>query len=91
MRVDWSKLLGDIAYLLGEPDPVNPNVRIACGERHLAIQLSVARGTLRGWLEGSRPKHDEGERLIENWCRLTGKGRTFVPIECRTFSASKVR
>jgi len=91
MRVDWSKLLGDIAYLLGEPDTVNPGMRVACSQEKLADGLGVSRGTMRGWMEGSRPKHDEGERLIAYWCRLTGKTRTFVPLERQSFSASKVR
>lgn len=91
MRVDFPRLLGDIAYLLGDLDPINPAQRIACSQEKLAERLVVARGTLRGWLEGSRPKHDEGERLIEVWCTLSSKSRTFVPLERRSFSASQVR
>ena len=91
MKVDWPKLLGDIAYLQGEPDPQNASQRVPCSTVLLADHLGVARGTLRGWLDGSVPKHDEGERLIDVWCKLSGKSPTFLPREHHTLSASRVR
>jgi hypothetical protein len=91
MRVDWPTLLDDIAYLLGDVDPMNPTARMPCMQKTLAAYLKVARGTLRGWLDGSRPKHDEGERLIEVWCRLNGKARDFTPVNRSSTSAAQMR
>ncbi|HMX12142.1 MAG TPA: hypothetical protein PKE61_14640, partial [Burkholderiaceae bacterium] len=79
-RIDWRRLLGDIAYMLGEPDPGNPDVRVPCSQERLASALGVARGTLRGWMDGSEPKHGDGERLLDRWVRLTGKARIFAPV-----------
>lgn len=90
-RVDWPTILGDIAYLLGDVDPMNRSVRIACSERVLAERLETARSTLKGWLDGSEPKHSDGERIIAEWCVLTGHGPSFVPRERRVLSAAQVR
>jgi hypothetical protein len=51
-RIDWPIVLGEIAYLLGDLDPLNPERRVPCGERALADRLDTARSTLRGWLDG---------------------------------------
>lgn len=89
-RIDWAKLLDDIAYLLGEPVTHNPEQRAPVSSRRLADSLQVARGTLQGWMDGSEPRHSDGEAVIAHWCRLTGKARTFVPVDRYVFSASKV-
>lgn len=86
-RIDWPRLLGDIAYMLGEPDPGNPDVRVPCSQERLASALGVARGTLRGWMDGSEPKHGDGERLLDRWVRLTGQARIFAPVDRRPLSA----
>lgn len=86
-RIDWPMLLGDIAYLLGEPDPVNAEVRVPCSQERLAGALGVARGTLRGWMDGSEPKHGDGELLLDRWCQLTCKARVFAPVDRRPLSA----
>lgn len=88
-RIDWPSLLGDIAYMLGEIDPANPTVREPVNTSRLAILLHTPRGTLIGWLEGSEPKHADGERLIDRWLVLTGKPREFAPMERRSLSASQ--
>lgn len=91
IQIDWPTLLSDIAYLLGEPDAANPDVRVPCSSYRLAEDLAVPRGTLRNWLDGSEPKHADGERLIDRWCALTGKARVFAPAQRQTLSASRVR
>jgi hypothetical protein len=88
-RVDWAKLLGDIQYLLGEEDAHNPAVRVPIGTATLAVHLGVSRGAVRNWIDGTQPRHDEGERLIERWCRLAGKGRANLPLTTASYSASK--
>jgi hypothetical protein len=89
--VDWDKLLGDLEWLLGEPDINNPYVRKPISAQALADWLKVPRKTMLGWRDGSQPKHQDGEILIQHWCRLAGKGREFLPTTHVIFSASKVR
>ena len=71
-RVDFAKILDDIAYMLGEPDPGNPQVRLAVSQERLAAAIGFPRGTIRNWLDGSEPRHFDGEQLLAHWCRLTG-------------------
>lgn len=79
-RIDWPKLLEDVAYLLGEPSQANPDLRIAVSQEKLATALDVSRGTLRNWMDGSEPRHSDGETLLFRWCSLSGKARTFAPV-----------
>jgi len=85
-RIDWAAVLDDIAYMLGEVDGAG---RVPVSTVVLATELAVARGTLRGWLEGSEPRHTDGERLLARWCQLTGKPRTFAPMERRSLTAAQ--
>lgn len=88
--VDWPRLLGDVQYLIGELQSGSEVVRTPVGTPKLADYLDVSRGTVRNWLDGTEPRHTEGERLIAVWIGLTGKGRQFVPVTVRVFSAAKV-
>jgi len=89
-RIDFAKVLDEIAYLLGDDLPGSP-AHVPVSQERLADHLRVPRGTLRGWKDGSEPRHADGEQLIEQWCLLTGKARTFIPlIERRSYSAHKV-
>lgn len=88
-RTDWSTVITDIAYLLGDADPSNPAVRIPVGTRVMARALGLSREALRMWLDGSEPGHKAGENLIEHWCRLTGRARTFVPRTVSPLSAAR--
>lgn len=91
-RIDWPRLLEDLAHLLGEPDASNPDVRVPCSQQRLANSLAVPKSTLYGWIEGSEPKHADGERLLVRWCALTGQARTFAPIaQQRSLSAARRR
>lgn len=86
-RIDWPALLSDLAHVLGEPDAANPDARIPCSTSALARELGIARMTLMGWMDGSEPKHADGEALLLRWCQMTGKARAFAPTERRSLSA----
>jgi len=86
--IDWPRLLGDIAYLIGEEVP-GSCAREPVGSRLLAAYLGVSRGALRNWQDGTEPRHSEGEQLIETWCRLCGKPEASAPITVRSLSASR--
>lgn len=89
-RIDWAKLLEEIAYLLGDARTDNEQLRDPVSQERLADALTAPRGTLRGWIDGSEPKHSDGERILAYWCRLTGKARTFAPVDRLVYSAHKV-
>lgn len=90
-QVDWPRLLGDIAYLIGEADFAFPQVRTPAGTPTLAKYLDVSRGAVRNMLDGTEPRHSDGERFIGVWVKLTGKPRQFVPVCKVTFSAAKLK
>jgi hypothetical protein len=80
-RVNWPKLLEEVAWLLGEPVLHEPERRVPLSTSQLADAIGQARGTLRGWIDGSEPKHADGEALLDRWCKLSGKAREFAPLE----------
>lgn len=88
-RIDWPKVLDDIAYLLGEPQAGNDLLRTPVSEKRLAEALQRPRMTVKGWLDGSEPRHSDGEVIITHWERLTGKARTFIYIDRYVYSAAK--
>ena len=77
--IDWPRLLGDLAYLLGDELP-GTSAREPAPLGMLAADLGVPRSTLRGWLDGAEPRHNDGEALLIRWCALTGKERVFAPL-----------
>lgn len=89
--IDWPRLLGDVQYLLGEPDTANPLVRVPAGEHHLAKCLGYPRSTVRNWLLGAEPKHRDGEIIIAAWMRLAGKDRAYAPTCKTSMSAASMR
>lgn len=89
--IDWPKLLDDIAWLMGEGDFAFEQVRKPLSTYELADHLKVPRGTLRGWMDGSEPKHCDGERVLLEWCRLTSKAREFAPLQKRMLTAATMR
>lgn len=89
-NIDWPRLLGDIAYLLGEQLP-GTVAREPVGTPTLARHLNKSRGAVRNWLEGTEPRHSEGQELIEVWCSLSGKAAGYAPICVRSMSAAKSR
>jgi len=85
--IDWPTVLDEIATVLGDIDPATGR-RVPVSVVVLAESLGVARGTLRGWLDGSEPRHQDGERLLDRWCTLTGKARAFAPRDVRPLPAT---
>lgn len=89
VQVDWPKLLAEVAWLLGEEVPGAPHLRDPVGTPTLAKALGRKRSTVVGWIDGSEPRHSDGVMLIAAWCRLTGKGETFVPRSRSPLSAAR--
>lgn len=88
-QIDWSRVLEDIAWQLGEADLAFPHVRRPAGTRAMAAALHINRSTLLRWVDGAEPRHSDGEMLLAHWCRMTGKSLTFAP-RCRaSLSAAK--
>ena len=69
--IDWPRLLGDLAYLLGD-ELQGTTAREPVPLGTLAAFLAVPRSTLRGWLEGAEPRHNDGEALLLLWAGLAG-------------------
>lgn len=91
-RIDWPTLLGDIAYLLGEPHPLNPLVQVPVGTPALAKHLGVSRGTLRNMTDyGCEPRHGEGVRLLAIWAQMSGKPATDAPLARPSMSSWAAR
>lgn len=88
--VDWPQVLDDIAYLLGEGGPDDAQ-REPAGELTVARHLGFPRSTVRGWRDGSEPRHSDGEAVQLVWVRLTGKSLAFIPRARRPESAAKAR
>lgn len=76
--IDWPQVLGDIAYLLGDTIPGSDR-RQPLGTERLARELDLARGTVRNILDGTEPRHSDGERFLERWASLSGKPRAVAP------------
>ncbi len=91
LPIAWPRILDDIAWCLREPDFAFPQVARPAGSRVLADHLSVSRSTLLRWQDGAEPRYCDGERLLLEWCRLTGKAAAFAPRERASLSASKMR
>lgn len=89
MGYDWVRLLDEIAYLLGDRDLVRPDLRTPCSKQQLADALDAPLGTLRGWLDGARPKHEDGEQILESWCSVTGKHRIYAHRTRRSLTATE--
>ena len=66
--VNWSVLFEDLVYL-------------GMSGSLLAARLTVDVPYLRRLAGGQRPSTEVGERVIDLWCRLTMKGREFVPTQ----------
>lgn len=89
--IDIPRVLEDIAYMLGEVEPVNRLVRVPLSSVKLAEALGIPRGTLRGWMDGGDPGLHHGLMIIGLWCQVTGKAQTFIHRQRASFSASQVR
>jgi hypothetical protein len=66
VHVDWFRVLADLQYA-------------GCSNSGVAACLNIPAGTLRGWKEGSEPRHCDGVRLVSLWSEVTGKPREAAP------------
>ncbi len=76
--IDWPALLADLAWLLVDERERSPE-RESASAAGLAEWLGVPRSTVRGWLDGAEPRHNDGEALLDCWCRMTGKLADYAP------------
>lgn len=91
--VDWPRLLGDIAYLLGEPEFEGSASRRPLSEVRLAEAVGFSRSKLKNILSGTSLKveYHDGCALILRWSKLSGKPKEFVPITIRSLSAHEMK
>jgi hypothetical protein len=66
-RVNWFRIIADLSR---------------CGKStyDISAQLERAQSTVDRWANGSEPRHNDGEDLIDMWCREMGKCRSEVPM-----------
>lgn len=69
-KVDWFRVIVDLE-------------REGYGATIVALSIAVPKTTLLGWKQGSRPRFEEGDRLIALWSNVTGNGRETVPMVSR--------
>ena len=70
IRVDWFRV---VAELQGKGYKIE----------NIAAAIGVAKSTLMGWRNPpySEPRHADGERLVQLWCRVTGLPRDAIPVD----------
>lgn len=66
-HVDWFRVIVDLE-------------REGYGATTVALSIAVPKTTLLGWKQGSRPRFEEGNLLIDLWARVLEKGRDQVPM-----------
>lgn len=69
-RIDWFRVIVDLD-------------KRGYGATIVALSIDVPKTTLLGWKQGSRPRYEEGDRLLGLWCRVTEKPREAVPTISR--------
>lgn len=80
VRVDWFRVLIDL-----EQRGFHPQV--------VSDAINVARSTILGWRNShAEPGHTDGERIIDLWCRVTGRARINLPLNLsEIISAAKAK
>jgi hypothetical protein len=66
-RVDWFRVIADLR-------------RTDRTVASIAEELQMPRKTIEGWAAGCHPRHADGERLIDIWCRELDRPREALPI-----------
>lgn len=61
-KIDWFRLIVELE-------------RVGYSHLSIAAAVGVAKRTVGGWKQGSSPRFEEGERLIDLWCQVTANGR----------------
>lgn len=69
LRTDWFRILADIQHH-------------GCTNSDVAAYIECPLGTVRGWKEGSEPRHHDGHRLVDLWQQMTGQAFADRPT-CR--------
>lgn len=69
-RIDWFWVIIDLE-------------RAGYSRTALAIAIDAKKSTVQGWKMGATPRYDDGDRLIELWCRVMGKDREGLPKRSR--------
>ena len=64
--INWRRVITDLVY-----------AGYSCSA--IAVTVGVSKSAVRGWRDGSTPRYDDGEALIDLWERVTGNGRDSVP------------
>ena len=77
-KVDWFSIFSDIK---------RHGISFAMLENH----VNIPRASLHFYKSGGEPKHKDGEKLIDFWCRLLAKERNQLPREKIIFSAAKAK
>jgi hypothetical protein len=67
VHVDWFRVLADLQYA-------------GCSNSEAALFLNIPLSTLRGWKDGSEPRHCDGVRLVSLWAEIIGKPREDAPV-----------
>lgn len=69
VRVDWFRV---VAELQGKGYNIE----------NIAAAIGVAKSTLMGWrnFPYHEPRHVDGERLVQLWCRVIGQPREALPL-----------
>lgn len=66
LLVDWFRVIVDLE-------------RKGYGPTIIALSIDAPKTTILGWKQGSRPRFEEGDSLIDLWCRVVGKNRSDLP------------
>jgi len=84
VRVDWFRV---VAELQGKGYNIE----------NIAAAIGVAKSTLMGWrnFPYHEPRHADGERLVQLWCRVLAQPREALPLNVEdlmsAFKASSKR
>ncbi|WP_368640590.1 hypothetical protein ABRZ04_05255 [Castellaniella ginsengisoli] len=47
--------------------------------RDVADIVGIPTSTIKGWMAGSEPRHQDGETIIQFWCEAADRPRESVP------------
>lgn len=75
-RIDWFRILDDLK-------------RHGFSLYALEDLVAIPKSTLQGYRLGSRPRYEDGERLILFWCQVTTKSPEEVPREAVVLSVAQ--
>lgn len=65
-KIDWFRVIVELCYSHGYTHET------------IAAAVGLSKSSVQNWKNGASPKFEEGNRLIELWARVTGKGQETV-------------